>query len=191
MKSFVMNILTRFLLHLLAMQFNFRKSKQALLKSTIQGNTKAKTRVKTKTQTGWINFTLGIKTEDNKVHSAIRFNNGKASVYYSIPHDADTLLIFKNEEALYDMLRLPPNEIFNLLLKNEMRTKGNLSYLSAFNFYISIFMAKKHKKLLIQAKEADKKKRLEPKFTTKFSHTSPSENLGDFFNAKGRILIEL
>ena len=97
---------------------------------------------------GWINFSVGFRTENDSVNQAIIFKEGKVSVKREIPKDIDVTLIFVDDKTVLEMLRITPNEVINLLLKNKMRTDGNLTCLNPFNFYISLLFGKKHKKML-------------------------------------------
>src|SRR6056297_2592887 len=121
------SILTGTLLRLMALIFNTSKSKNRYLK----------------TDFGWVNF-AGIRTEDESVSRAIRFHEGKVRVEGYVEGQPDVTLIFSTPAVLREMLRVTPNEVLNMLMKNKLRTRGNLAYLQLFNFYISLLMGKKH-----------------------------------------------
>ena len=92
-----------------------------------------------KTVDGWINFSIGLTTEDGAVKQSISFQNGKAKVRASIDN-VDTLLTLQDTSVLAQLASLPPNEVLNLMLKNKMSSSGNMSYLEYFNLLISVRM---------------------------------------------------
>lgn len=130
-KSFT-NFIVHLLFLLIAFLFNYIPMIRKYMRST----------------QGWINFSVGFRTENDSVNQAIIFKNGKVSVRKEIPNDIDVTLIFIDDKTLLEMLKITPNEVVNLLLKNKLRTDGNLTYLNPFNFYISLLFGKKHKKML-------------------------------------------
>ena len=91
-------------------------------------------------QDGWINFTVGLSTETGTVRQAIAFRDGKARVLWEIPDDVNVEMVFRDNKVLGEMTRLPPNEVLNLILKNQLMVKGNLAYAQLFNFFISLLM---------------------------------------------------
>jgi hypothetical protein len=125
------NFLVRFLLHLMAAIYNRRPSKREFLKG----------------EDGWINFTIGVRTENGKVNSAVRFLNGKVTVLPAIPADADSTLIFRDGKSIMEGINLPPNELVLFLTKGKLRIEGNFAYPNLFNYFVSILLYKKHKKM--------------------------------------------
>jgi len=107
---------------------------------------------------GWMNFTIGIKTLNDSVRQSIRFYDGKATVLQGIPENCDTILQFKNEAVIKKMLSLTPDDVMNLLLKNEMSIRGNLSIMSKFNFLMSLLLEKKHLRMLAKKNEIERAK---------------------------------
>ncbi|HZK43146.1 MAG TPA: pyruvate formate lyase family protein [Syntrophomonadaceae bacterium] len=140
-----MNLLTSLTLKLMASQFNLRPSLKKYLKNT----------------DGWINFSIGIKTENGTVEQAMLFNDGRLKVLPYVPEDADAVMRFANDDVLKEMVKITPNEILNLVMKNKMILEGNMAYLQAFNFYISLIMGKKHMKMLEKAKLQEENSRKE------------------------------
>jgi hypothetical protein len=124
------NILVHVLLRLMAALFMHRPSLKKYLKGT----------------QGWINFSVGVRTETGSVEQAILFENGKIRVLPYIPPDVNVTLIFASDDDIKEMLRVPPNEVLNMLMKNRLRLDGNLGYVQLFNFYVSLLMHKKHQK---------------------------------------------
>ena len=72
------NTLTRIALQTMAFHFNFFPSFRKYLK----------------TDDGWLDFTIGLRTEKGNVEQAISFRDGKARVYGSIPEKVDTEMVF-------------------------------------------------------------------------------------------------
>ncbi|MDD5711644.1 MAG: pyruvate formate lyase family protein [Smithellaceae bacterium] len=140
------NILAHMLLQLMAANYNLRPSLKDYLKSK-NGHE------------DWINFSLGVRTENRSVEQGISFRDGKAKVAAGIPSDAQASLIFADDSVVREMLNLTPSEVLNLLLKSRMRVDGNLSYVSLFNFYISLLLSKKHQKMLDRQKKRDLEER--------------------------------
>jgi len=139
----MMNVLVSLLLRLMAFVFNFRPSLQKYLMST----------------DGPINFTVGFKTENGTLNKAIDFNNGKVRVLKETPLNADVSLRFLNGKTVFEMLSITPNEMLLLILHNKMILDGNIAYLQLFNFYISLLMGRKHKRMLQKAHKRDVKER--------------------------------
>ncbi len=133
------NTVTHIALRFMAAQFNLRPSLKKYMKC----------------RDGWINFSVGIKSESGQVAQAIIFENGRVRVYNKIPSEADVTMIFLDENALKQMAFSTPNEILNLILKNRMIINGNISCLQLFNFYISLLMGKMHLKMLKRAYKND------------------------------------
>ncbi len=138
-KGMVFNGMSHALLSLMALLFNKRPALNRYL--TVKD--------------GPLDFTIGFVTETRSVRLAAVFSNGKMSVSKTIPEDADALLKFKDEAALLEMLRVTPNEVLNLILKNRMILEGNLSYLQLFNFLVSLLMGNKHLKMLQKRHRTD------------------------------------
>ncbi len=135
----VLNFITRVLLRLMAFQFNMRPS----LRRYMQG------------KDGWINFSVGIKTENESVEQAIVFHEGRVRVLQKIPGDVDVTMHLVNNDVLREMATSTPNEMLNLILKNKMVLDGNLAVLQLFNFFLSLMLGKTHKKKLEKMNRAD------------------------------------
>jgi len=138
------NLLANSLLRVMAANFNLRPS----LKEEMRTNG------------SWIDFSVGFRTEANTVEQSIAFEGGRAKVKGSIPPDTDVTMIYKDDSVIREMLQLPPNEVLNLLLKNKFRLEGNLSYMNLFNYYLSLVLAKKQRKMTEKAKAKEAAERL-------------------------------
>jgi pyruvate formate-lyase/glycerol dehydratase family glycyl radical enzyme len=135
------NTLVHILLFLMAANFRYR----AALRKYLMG------------AQGWINFSVGFRTETGSVEKAIIFQDGRIEVKSTIPDDVSVTLIFRSDDGVKKMLKVPPNEVLNMLMKNSLRLEGNLAYVQIFNFFISLLLDKKHRKMM----EQDRKKELE------------------------------
>ncbi len=140
-----MNTLTRMALKMMASQFNLRPSLRKYLKNT----------------DGWINFSIGLKTETGTVEQTILFQDGRVKVLKYIPESADAVMRFTSDEVLKEVAKTTPNEILNQVLKNRIILEGNMAYLQAFNFYISLLMGRKHQRMLDRATRKELKERKE------------------------------
>ncbi len=140
-----MNTLTNWSLRLMAMQFNLRPSLKKNLKSS----------------DGWTNFTIGVKTETGTVEQSISFQNGRVNVMKHIPENVDATLRFVDDSILKEAAKITPNEMLNLMLKNKVILNGNMAYLGAFNYYVSLLMGKHHQKMLDKANRLDIQSRKE------------------------------
>ncbi|MGM0451739.1 MAG: pyruvate formate lyase family protein [Thermodesulfobacteriota bacterium] len=134
-------LLVKTLLHTVAASFHFRPG----LKKYLQ------------TDRGWFDFTVGIRTESHSVETAIRFADGRVSVLRHLPADCEVTLIFASDAAVRRLLSATPTEQIFMLMKSELKTVGNQSYMNLFFFYLSLLLHKKQKKSM--AKERDTERR--------------------------------
>ncbi|MBU0972827.1 MAG: formate acetyltransferase, partial [Proteobacteria bacterium] len=148
MKITVLNSITHMGLLGMALQFNLRPSLGKYLKSP----------------DGWTNFTIGLRTASGKVNQSIVFFNGRVTVLGRIPDNADAIMHFVDDRVLMQIIRITPNEMLNLVLKNKIILYGNMSYLQAFTYFISLIMGGVHERMLIRAqkKEVASRKKLSP-----------------------------
>ena len=126
------HLLVKTLLHTVATSFNFRPGLKKYLK----------------TDQGWLDFTVGIRTESGSVETAICFKNGRVSVHKAIPADCTVTLIFASDAAVRKLLGATPTEQIFMLMKSHLRTVGNQSYMNLFFFFLSLLTHKKQKKLM-------------------------------------------
>ncbi|MBU1171390.1 MAG: pyruvate formate lyase family protein [Proteobacteria bacterium] len=120
----ISNALTHLFLQFFAMNFNWRKSLNRYLKS----------------EDGWMNFTMGIKTENGHVKQSLIFKEGRVRVSGTLPGTPDAMLIFKDEQALKEAATEPPNKLMLALMENRIVTIGNLGYIQMINFYLSLLL---------------------------------------------------
>ena len=108
------NMMIHMLLRLMAAGYNLWGPLNAYLKS----------------DTGWINFSLGIRTENDSVTAGIIFHEGNVTVRGAIPEKADVVLHFRTDKAVKKLLSATPTEQIFMMLKSELRFEGNASYLN-------------------------------------------------------------
>ncbi len=139
------NLLAHGLLQLMAASYNYLPGKKDYLRN---GNG------------GWIDVSLGIKTENGSVQQGLIFRDGKIRVQRAIPADVDATMVLENEKVLLELTRIPPDETMNLLMKNRLRVEGNMTYMSLFNFYVSVLMHKSHQRMTDKKRKRDVRDRL-------------------------------
>ena len=101
---------------------------------------------------GWLNFAVGMRTESGSVAQAIVFEEGRVRAVWGVPDGVSVQMIFVDEETLEHVTTLPPSEAMNLLLKNRMLIRGNLAYMQLFNFLVSLLRKDKQIKLMAKQK---------------------------------------
>jgi len=107
-----------------------------------------------RTVDGWMDFSIGLTTEDGGVKQSIHFKDGKAKVKGNIDN-VDTLLTLQDTSVMAQLATLPPNEVLNLMLKNKMSSSGSMSYLEYFNLLLSVMMKNKQIKQM-KAQKAER-----------------------------------
>jgi len=135
------HLLVKTLLKTVSASFNFRPGLKKYLK----------------TDSGWFDFTVGIRTENRSVATAIRFRKGKVAVLKDIPEDCSVILIFVSDAAVRKLLGATPTEQVFMLMKSELRTAGNQSYMNLFFFYLSLLLHKKQKKQMTKERVSSRK----------------------------------
>lgn len=118
------NILTAMALKTMALCFNRLPRLRAHLKNS----------------EGWINFSVGIHTQDNGVAQTIIFRGGRVHVQGSIAAHADVVLQPRNTSVLLEMATAPPNRMLIMMLHNKIIMQGNVTYLQLFNYYVSLLV---------------------------------------------------
>jgi pyruvate formate-lyase/glycerol dehydratase family glycyl radical enzyme len=138
------NLLAGTALRLMAANYNHRSS----LRDYLRGNG------------SWLDFKIGFRTESGSVEQALISRGGKMKVAGSIPADVDALMVLSGDDVIMNILSVPPNELLNMLLKSRYRVEGNLTYLTLFNFYVSLVTDKMNRKRLEKQKRVDAEERL-------------------------------
>jgi len=135
------NVMVQVLLRLMAASFNWRGALNSYLKS----------------DEGWINFSVGIRTQSGSVKTGIVFYNGTVQVKSSVPEDADVILTFDSDSAVKRLLSATPTEQIFMLLKSELSFEGNAAFLNLFFFLLSVLINKKQKKLMASERTSQQK----------------------------------
>ena len=123
------NALLKFLLRLMALNFNWRKSKRKFLSS----------------DQGWVNSCIGIRTKNGSVSCAIRFRDGKAKVLSAIPEKTDAIFTLENDIVAKEVLK-DASAMMVMMLQNKLLVEGNLNYPLLFGYYVSLFNTPSPKK---------------------------------------------
>jgi len=134
------NIMVYLLLRLMAANYNLRGALNAYLRS----------------DEGWINFSLGIRTENDSVTAGIIFHDGAVTVTGAVPENADIILHFRTDQMVTKLLSATPTEQIFMMLKGELRYEGNASYLNLFFFLLSVLINKKQKGLMEKERTEDR-----------------------------------
>lgn len=137
-RSLLTQLVVKTLLRTLAFNFNHRPALNRYLKS----------------DQGWINFTVGIRTQSRSVEAAVRFQNGRVRVMPAIPPDCDVQMIFRSDRAVRKLLGATPTEQIFMLMKSDLRSLGNVSYLNLFSFYLSLLLQNIQRKMMRKEHEA-------------------------------------
>ncbi len=135
-------VFVRLLLHLMAANFNMRKS----LKIELGG------------LDGPLDFTVGIETDSGSVSSAIRFRGGRARVLSGVPADADGRLCFTSDAAVRRFLAGTSTDQVYMVLKNDLTMKGNASILNLFIYFVSILLHRQQIRKMAKERRADQKR---------------------------------
>ena len=126
------HLIVKTLLHVVAASFNCRPGLRKYLKS----------------DDGWINFEIGIRTETRSIEVALRFKDGRVSVMKSISDACDVTLIFSSDRAARELLGATPTEQIFMIMESKFRFVGNASYMNLFFFYLSLLLVNKQKKMM-------------------------------------------
>jgi formate C-acetyltransferase len=134
-------MLVKTLLRTLALNFNLRPSLNRYLKS----------------DQGWINFTVGIRTQSHSVEAAVCFHNGKARVLSALLSNCDVEMILRSDRMVRKLLGATPTEQIFMLMRSDLQSRGNVTYLNLFSFYLSLLLHKKQKKMMRKERQSVQK----------------------------------
>ncbi len=138
-----MNTVVLLLLGMMAFLFNHRKRLNSYLRH----------------DSGFFDFTVGFASDDGTVNRATSFRNGRAAAHTHIPSGAGVVLRFRDRHTVMEMLRITPNETLMLILHNKMVLDGDIGCLQIFNFYVSLLMGKRHRRMLAKQQEREMEER--------------------------------
>jgi pyruvate-formate lyase len=99
-------------------------------------NTTPALREEMKGTLGWLNLSLGMRSDDGLLEAAIIFKDGVVTVEKKIPADADCTIIYKTAQDLTHLTEATPDEMYKMMLLGYMRTEGNIMLAGLFNYYL-------------------------------------------------------
>lgn len=111
-----------------------------------------------KTVDGWLNFSIGLRTEDNNWCYSIVFLNGKAFVERTIAQQAEAVLVFKNDGTARRLLLGTPTDVIYMLLKSDVRIEGSITYSNILSYFISLLFNSVQKRAMAKERRIDEKK---------------------------------
>lgn len=106
---------------------------------------------------GWINLSLGMRSEDSAIEAAIVFQDGVVRVLKTIPENVETVIIFKTSDHLLDMTDATPDEMYKMMLIGTIRTQGNIMLASLFNYLMALVFDKGQQKAVDRQIEEHRK----------------------------------
>jgi pyruvate-formate lyase len=109
-------------------------------------NTSSALRDELKGTQGWINLSLGMKSDDGQLAAGIVFKNGAVTVTDKIPDDAETVIIYKTADDLVKLTDATPDEMYKMVLLGSMRTEGNIMLAGLFNYLMALIFDKSQQK---------------------------------------------
>ncbi len=127
-----MDVATAALLRLMTLLCNHRASLRDMLRS----------------RDGWVDFTIGIRTESGSVERSITFEQGRAASRRGISGHANAVLNFVDDRALLVMLRSTPNEVLTLILDNDLVIDGSWGHVQLFNYLLAQVAGAQHDRKL-------------------------------------------
>ncbi|VVS93927.1 pyruvate formate lyase family protein [Desulfoluna spongiiphila] len=113
-------------------------------------------RNKLKSPEGWMDFSVGVATKNGSVAQALVFQGGQCRVVTPIPARVDACLTARDEKSLAELVLLPPSEVMVMMLKNRIRTSGNLAYIQLVNRLVALLAAPLQERILGNASVVSK-----------------------------------
>ncbi|MBT3258320.1 MAG: formate acetyltransferase [Deltaproteobacteria bacterium] len=110
-----------------------------LLKSTADiFNSKSELQDAMKGSQGWINATIGFKTADNKMGSAVVIKDGHITAKDHIPEDVDACLIFREEKDFTDYQKAGKDDASLMILKGRMWIEGTIALYNYCDYLVNL-----------------------------------------------------
>ncbi|HOO73165.1 MAG TPA: pyruvate formate lyase family protein [Spirochaetota bacterium] len=106
---------------------------------------------------GWLDLSVGIRTETDTVRRGIVFSSGRVIVTGDIPEKTDVILILRSDRALLKLLSATPTDQIYMMLKSDLRIEGSIMYLNQFFFLISLLLSGKQIKQMEQERKKTRK----------------------------------
>ncbi len=107
---------------------------------------------------GWINATVGFKTSDNKMGSAVVIKNGHITVKNHIPEDVDACLIFRTEKDFTDFHKADKDDASLMILKGRMWIEGTIALYNYCDYLVNLLYLDESR-AATRDKEADEEKK--------------------------------
>ena len=87
---------------------------------------------------GWIDLSVGLRSEDDRVEMAVIIKEGSARLEKTIPGEVDATVIFSSERIVHEYLTADTNAMMLMLLKGSVRVDGNLILMGLFEYLLSL-----------------------------------------------------
>ncbi len=110
---------------------------------------------------GWIDATVGLRSDDGLLEQALVFDKGKISLKAPVPENADVQLVFTTGEDLMTQLMGSADDAVMSILRGRLRIEGNLAYAQLFNYVLSLLMGEEMEKSIEAQKQEHRKANLE------------------------------
>lgn len=110
-----------------------------LLKSTADiFNSRPDLQEEMKGTQGWINATIGFKTSDNKIGSAVIIKDGHVTVKDHIPEDVDACLIFRTENDFMAFQTANKDDASLMILRGRMWIEGTIALYNYCDYLVNL-----------------------------------------------------
>ena len=110
-----------------------------LLKSTADiFNSRPDLQEEMKGTQGWINATIGFKTSDNKIGSAVIIKDGHVKVKDHIPEDVDACLIFRTENDFMAFQTANKDDTSLMILRGRMWIEGTIALYNYCDYLMNL-----------------------------------------------------
>src|SRR5664280_148174 len=109
------------------------------------------------TSDGPLDFAFGIRTENGSVLSGIVFRKGAVSIVRGIPDNANAVIRFRTDTAVRKLLGGTSTDQIYMILKNEARIDGSITYFDLFAFLLSLLIWKKQIAAMEKERNKDRK----------------------------------
>jgi len=110
-----------------------------LLKSTADiFNSRPDLQEEMKGTQGWINATIGFKTSDNKIGSAVIIKDGHVTVKDHIPEDVDACLIFRTENDFMAFQTANKDDTSLMILRGRMWIEGTIALYNYCDYLVNL-----------------------------------------------------
>ncbi|HNV47882.1 MAG TPA: pyruvate formate lyase family protein [Spirochaetota bacterium] len=109
---------------------------------------------------GWLDFSVGMRTESGSVECGIVGRDGVVTASGRVPDDADAVVVFRTDAAARRLLTGTPTDQIYMLLTSEMRVEGSIMYLNLLSFFLSLVFGRMQRSAMERERRTDRKKLL-------------------------------